>query len=92
MKKGWLALIVPGVLAIVAVVFVVALLLIKLMWAWTVPDLFPGAVEKGLVAANISWLAALKVAIFVALLAGITGIRGGGTKKVRTEVHYGQEA
>ena len=24
-----------------------ALLLVKVVWAWTVPDLFPGAVEQG---------------------------------------------
>ena len=52
-----------------------ALFLIKVLWAWTIPDLFPGAVEQGLVARDISWFTALKVAIFVAVLAGIAGIR-----------------
>jgi len=63
-----------GVLFI-AGVLVLALLLIKLLWAWTIPDLFPGAVEQGLVAKSISWLTAFKVAIFVSLLAGVAGIR-----------------
>ena len=60
---------------VVLAVFVVALLLVKLMWGWTVPDLCPGAVEKGLMAGTISWFTALKLAIFVALLAAVTGIR-----------------
>ena len=72
------AMIVAG-LVFAAVVFVVALLLIKVMWAWTVPDLFPGAVQQGLVAAEISWLTSLKLAIIIAILAGIAGgARGDG--------------
>ena len=77
MNKKWLIAIVPGILAIIALVFLVALFLIKVLWAWTIPDLFPGAVEQGLVAGDISWLTAFKLAIFVALLAGIAGIRQG---------------
>ncbi len=79
MDKKWLLALIPGVLSgflmIIAGVFLVALLLLKLLWAWTIPDLFPGAVEQGLVAGEISWYTALKLAIFVAFLAGIAGIR-----------------
>ncbi|MBL7224221.1 MAG: hypothetical protein ISS72_10230 [Candidatus Brocadiae bacterium] len=71
----WLAL-APGVLVVLAVVFVISLFLVKILWAWTVPDLFPKAVEQGLVAGEISWFTALKVAIFIAVLSGITGLRG----------------
>ena len=70
-----LASIIIGALVVAAIAFVVVLLLVKLMWAWTVPDLFPGAVEQGLVAAEISWLSSLKVALIVAILSG--GVRGG---------------
>jgi hypothetical protein len=73
----WLLALVPGVLGIITVVCVVALLLIKVLWAWTIPDLFPGAVTQGLIAGEISWFTAFKLAIFVAVLAGIAGIRGG---------------
>ena len=66
------ALIVAGVTA-ACVAFVVVLFVIKLLWAWTIPDLFPGAVEQGLVAQSISWLTAAKVALFVAVLSGIAG-------------------
>lgn len=77
MRKAWLVAIVPGVLALIAAVLVLMLFLVKVLWAWTVPDLFPGAVEQGLVAGSISWLTALKVAIFLAVLAGIAGARAG---------------
>jgi hypothetical protein len=54
-------------------VLVVVLLLVKLLWAWTIPDLMPGAVEQGLVAGNISWLTALKLALFVAVVGAFIG-------------------
>lgn len=75
MNKKWLIALVPGILSIIVAAFVIALLIIKLLWAWTVPDLFPGAVEQGLVARHISWLTSFKVALFVAALAGLAGIR-----------------
>jgi len=71
----WLAALFPGILVIVLLVFVVFLLLIKLLWAWTVPELFPGAVNQGLVARTISWMTALKLAIFAGVLAGVAGLR-----------------
>lgn len=40
----------------------------------TVPDLLPGTVEQALVADSISWLAAAKMAVFMAVL----GAFGGG--------------
>ena len=70
MNRTWFAAIVPGVLAVVAVALVLTLFLMKLLWAWTIPDLLPGAVEQGLVAREISWYTAFKVAIFVAVFAG----------------------
>jgi len=64
-------------LALVVGAFVIVLLLVKLLWAWTIPDLFPGAVAQGLIARSISWFTALKVSIFVAILAGLAGARKG---------------
>ena len=74
-KTWWIAI--PGILALVAVYVVIVLLLVKLLWAWTIPDLFPGAVAQGLVAGSISWFTAFKVAVFVAVLAGLAGVRRG---------------
>jgi len=68
MVKSAIAALVAGGIVITIVAFVVVLLLVKLLWAWTVPDLFPGAVKQGLVAGSISWFAAVKIAIFVAIL------------------------
>lgn len=73
-------LIVAGITA-ACVAFVVVLFVIKLLWAWTIPDIFPGAVGQGLVAGSISWLTAAKVALFVAVLSGIAGGSRGSHKK-----------
>jgi uncharacterized membrane protein HdeD (DUF308 family) len=77
MNKAWMAVLIPGVLLIIVSVFILALLLIKLLWPWTIPDLFPGAVDQGLIAREISWYTSFKLAIFIAVLAGIAGIFDG---------------
>jgi hypothetical protein len=64
----------PAIVLWVVVVFALGIFLIKWFWMWTVPGLFPGAVESGLVAARISWWTALKLSVLVALLAAITNI------------------
>lgn len=71
MKKGCFFALIPGVLIVVVGVFVLTLFLVKIMWSWTIPDLFPGAVEEGLIAEHISWLTAIKVALFIAFISGI---------------------
>jgi len=48
---------------------------IKWLWAWTVPGLFPGAVQQGLVAKGISWFTAFKLALFLGILSAVIGIR-----------------
>jgi hypothetical protein len=79
MKPVWIGSLVAGsiVVGIVAacVAFVVILFLVKALWAWTVPDLFPGAVDQGLITRSISWLAAVKIALCVAVLSGLIGAR-----------------
>ena len=77
MNRAWWAAIIPGFLAFIAILIVIALLLLKLLWAWTIPDIFPGAVEQGLIAREISWLTAFKLSVFVAFLAGVAGARQG---------------
>jgi uncharacterized membrane protein len=87
MNKAKVAAIGTGALALVAVAFVLVTLLVKVLWAWTIPDLFPGAVDKGLVAESLSWGTAMKVAIFAAVLTGLgqghhrsTVVSSGGQK------------
>jgi len=77
MTRTWYMVFVPGILAMVAVAVVIMLLVVKLLWAWTIPDLFPGAVQQGLIAETISWWTAFKVALFVAVMAGLAGGRRG---------------
>ena len=72
--KAWLTVLIPGVLALVVGVFFMALLVIKLVWPWAIPDLFPGAVEQGLIARELSWYTTFKLAVFVAVFAGISSI------------------
>ena len=78
MRRRWALIFMPGLLTVMAAVFVIVLLLVKLMWGWTVPELFPGAVQSGLVARSISWFTALKLALFFGLLAGAAGVRRSG--------------
>ena len=54
----------------VAVAFVISVVVFKFVWAWVVSDLFPGAVAQGLISANLTWLAALKLAVLVGVLSG----------------------
>jgi uncharacterized membrane protein len=58
------------ILITVIVTFVIAVIVFKFVWAWVVPDLFPGAVETGLIAEDLTWLASLKLAVLVAVLSG----------------------
>jgi len=54
----------------VAIAFVISVIVFKFVWGWVVLDLFPGAVTQGLISANLTWLAALKLAVLVAVLSG----------------------
>ena len=73
MNRTRIGTLIVGGAVIVCIVFVVALLLVKWLWAWTIPDLFPGAVAQGLVAKTISWFTAMKVALFLAFLSALVG-------------------
>lgn len=75
MKKNWFWSIFPGALVLMVLSLLVALFVLKVLWAWTIPDIFPGAVEQGLIVKSISWLTSLKLAILVAVFAGIAGAR-----------------
>ncbi len=54
----------------IAIAFAISIVVFKFVWAWVVPDLFPGAVAQGLISANLSWLAALKLAVLVGVFSG----------------------
>ena len=69
-----------AVLVAVAVTFVISLVLFKFVWAWVVPDLFPGAVTQGLISANLTWFSAFKLAVLVAVLSGFYPALAGAFK------------
>jgi len=73
MNKSWLLALIPGALAVGIGFFILALFLVKLVWAWTIPDLFPGAVAQGLIAREISWYTSLKLAILIGVFGGMAG-------------------
>ena len=72
MMKKKLFAIIPGMIALFVGVLLITFLVIKWLWAWTIPDLFPGAVEQGLIAKEISWFTSFKLALFIAVITGIT--------------------
>ncbi len=53
--------------------FFIGIFFIKLLWAWTIPDIFPGAVEQGLIVGEIGWWTAVKLSIVFGLFAGMVG-------------------
>jgi hypothetical protein len=59
------------ILITAAIAFGITVVVLKFVWAWVVPDLFPGAVTQGLINADLSWLAAFKFALLVAILGGV---------------------
>ena len=59
-----------AILVAVAVTFVVSIVVFKFVWAWVVPDIFPGAVAQGLISADLTWFATLKLAVLVAVVGG----------------------
>ncbi len=73
MNRRKLSALIGGGLLVACIVFVVFLFLVKVLWAWTIPDLFPGAADQGLVAREISWMTAVKLSLFVAVLSGLLG-------------------
>jgi hypothetical protein len=71
-RRLWFGII-PGTFMLIAVALVLGLFLVKVMWAWVVPDIFPEAVNQGLVAETISWFTSFKIAIALALFSGFIG-------------------
>ena len=69
------------ILVTVVVTSVVAVVLFKFVWAWVVPDLFPGAVEQDLIAADLTWFASLKLAVLMAVLSGFYPALSGAFKR-----------
>lgn len=74
MKKYLLGLY-PIILLLVLGIVLLGPFIISWLWAWTIPDLFPGAVKNGLIAKTISWMTGFKISIFIAFLMSLSGTR-----------------
>lgn len=57
-----------NILVAALVAFVIGVVLVKLLWTWTIPDLFPAASAQGLISHDLTWLAAFKLVAIVAIL------------------------
>lgn len=68
-----------GIFMLILVVLL-PLVLIKLLWGWIIPDIFPRAVEQGLITDRISWGATVKLMIIVVF----TKMLSGGNSRVRS--------
>jgi len=60
-----------------AVTFLIGVILVKLLWYWTIPELFPAAIEQGFILGDITWLAAFKITGLVAVLTSAGSIIAG---------------
>jgi len=72
--ESWVTEVVPvgiTILITVAITSVITVVVLKLVWAWVVPDLFPGAVDQGLISSDLTWLAAIKLAVLAGVLGGV---------------------
>ncbi|MCX7641316.1 MAG: hypothetical protein N2Z20_01615 [Elusimicrobiales bacterium] len=59
---------------IITIVFIAGIFIIKLLWAWTIPEIFPGACEQNLIAKKISWFTAFKMSLLFSLIATVARI------------------
>lgn len=69
-KDGQLALTCLGIIALVVIVIAVSTVILMLAWGWVVPDVFAGAVEKGIIPASITFWQALKLGVLAGILSG----------------------
>ena len=74
MNDKWWNTLLWRLLAIFSVALLNSLILVKLLWGWAVPDMFPQAVEGGFIAGSISWFTAFKISIIVAFIAAFASL------------------
>ena len=55
--------------------FCFCIILVKLFWGWTIPDLFPNGVAGNLVSETISWWSAIKLSILFTLLSAVSSFK-----------------
>ena len=66
-----------NILISAAVTLVIGTFLFKFLWRWTIPELFPAAVEQGFILGSITWLTALKISGLAAILTSVGSLISG---------------
>lgn len=59
---------------LILIFFAIGIFIIKILWGWTIPEIFPKAVENGYIVGKISWFGALKLSILFSMIATIARI------------------
>ena len=67
-SKEELTAIFCGFIISMVIMLIVMASLLKLLWAWVVPELFPGAVAQSLIVPELSWSLAFKLVVFTIVL------------------------
>ena len=75
MTKNEMLFVITSVLIGAVLFCVIAACLLKLVWVWVMPELFPGAVTQGLLVASLSWAAAFKLTVFMMVLSVFINFR-----------------
>jgi len=68
-----------GVIALIVVLVAIGTLIGQFVWGWVVPDVFSGAVEKGILPASITFFQAFKLSLLVSCFVGVS--RSGRSSK-----------
>jgi len=76
-------LMVVGGLILFALIMILFTALIRWLWGWVVPDLFPNAVASGTLTGTLSWWTAFKV--FIALVIITSLFKGSSSKSHHSE-------
>ena len=80
MKKQVVFAILGSAIGVIFFILLIVVWLLKVLWSWTIPEIFPGAVEQGLIAGSISWITALKVILLATALFSFLGIPQAGKR------------
>ncbi len=78
MNKNIVMKVLPIGLLAMAVIFVLSILVLRWLWAWIIPDLFPEAVAQGLIVDTLSWTTSLKLAVAFVLANVVLGVFSSG--------------
>lgn len=78
MNKNIVMKVLPIGLLAMAIIFVLSILVLRWLWGWIIPDLFPEAVAQGLIVDTLSWTTSLKLAVAFILANVVLGLFSSG--------------